>query len=64
MEGSSVRFWFEVMDVDGDGLLTVEDIMTLSMRKRTGIIQLSIFLPLKCIGWNFVTDVVWILLPL
>ena len=33
MEGSSVRFWFEVMDVDGDGLLTVEDIMTLLHEK-------------------------------
>ena len=34
MEGSSIRFWYNVMDVDEDGFLTIEDVLTLLHEKK------------------------------
>ena len=38
MEGSSCRFWFEIMDGDGDGVLNKEDVQEL-VREWNGTTQ-------------------------
>ena len=41
MEGSSRRFWFEIMDGDGDGVLNKEDIQEL-VREWNSTAQLTV----------------------